>query len=98
MVFTHSFVFFLKYKTASFNCCYTRSAFFMLSFLIHDIKNRLRVCQSNRDQTPSKTMKKRICENQCQTFNFLFLPKKFKSVVLCRFIMANLRTGSKRMD
>lgn len=43
-------------------------------------------------------MKKIICENWCQTFNSLFLSKKFKFVVLCRFIIANLRAASRRMN
>ena len=43
-------------------------------------------------------MKKIICENWCQIFNFVFLPKKFKFVVLCRFIIANLRAASRRMN
>lgn len=30
--------------------------------------------------------------------HFLFLSKKFKFVVLCRFIIANLRAASRRMN
>ena len=91
MVFIHSFVFL---KHISLNCCYTRRSAFWFPFLIYDIKNRLRIIGVRQ----SKIMKKIICENWCQTFNSLFLSKKFKFVVLCRFTIANLTAASRRMN
>lgn len=45
----------------------------------------------------SKTMKKTICETQCQRFNVLFLPKK-SYLQKSSFIMTNLRATSRRTN
>lgn len=93
---SHILVCALRYKTTSFNCCCTkRSPFFMLSFYIHEIKNRLRIYVSLTGVKQSKTMKKTICENQCQIF--LFLPKKLH-LQKYSFIMTNLRPASRRIN